>query len=180
MRARIDDATNAVLSTDYWATGVSSQVDITSGPDGALYYVGVGTSNVFRATYNASSQGIIVGNLNLRADEHGQVVTTVRLATQPAGNVQVDVARVGGITPWLKVAHLAESCNLAVAPHFLMELHVSLTTAVPNGAWLEYEGEATVYGILAGVGSVAATRGAGLFPAKNRPNGSPYREAQAL
>lgn len=52
--------------------------------------------------------------------------------------VQVDVARVGGITPWLKVAHLAETCNLAVAPHFLMELHVSLTTAVPNGAWLEY------------------------------------------
>lgn len=52
--------------------------------------------------------------------------------------VQVDVARVGGITPWLKVAHLAECCNLGVAPHFLMELHVSLTTAVPNGAWLEY------------------------------------------
>ena len=52
--------------------------------------------------------------------------------------VQVDVARIGGITPWLKVAHLAESCNLAVAPHFLMELHVSLTTAVPNGVWLEY------------------------------------------
>ena len=52
--------------------------------------------------------------------------------------VQVDVARVGGITPWLKVAHLAEACNLAVAPHFLMELHVSLTCAVPNGAWLEY------------------------------------------
>ena len=52
--------------------------------------------------------------------------------------VQVDVARIGGITPWLKVAHLAEACNLAVAPHFLMELHVSLTTAVPNGAWLEY------------------------------------------
>ncbi|MFO1328178.1 MAG: mandelate racemase/muconate lactonizing enzyme family protein [Rubrivivax sp.] len=52
--------------------------------------------------------------------------------------VQVDVARVGGITPWLKVAHLAETCNLAVAPHFLMELHVSLTCAVPNGAWLEY------------------------------------------
>lgn len=51
--------------------------------------------------------------------------------------VQVDVARVGGITPWLKVAHMAECCNLAVAPHFLMELHVSLTCAVPNGAWLE-------------------------------------------
>ncbi|HET7526767.1 MAG TPA: mandelate racemase/muconate lactonizing enzyme family protein, partial [Burkholderiaceae bacterium] len=52
--------------------------------------------------------------------------------------VQVDVARVGGITPWLKVAHLAEAVNLAVCPHFLMELHVSLTAAVPNGAWVEY------------------------------------------
>jgi L-alanine-DL-glutamate epimerase-like enolase superfamily enzyme len=52
--------------------------------------------------------------------------------------VQVDCARVGGITPWLKVAHLAEAFNLAVCPHFLMELHVSLTAAVPNGAWVEY------------------------------------------
>ncbi len=52
--------------------------------------------------------------------------------------VQVDVARVGGITPWLKVAHTAESFNLPVCPHFLMELHVSLVCAVPNGRWLEY------------------------------------------
>ena len=52
--------------------------------------------------------------------------------------VQVDCARIGGITPWLKVAHLAESYNVAVCPHFLMELHVSLAAAVPNGAWVEY------------------------------------------
>jgi L-alanine-DL-glutamate epimerase-like enolase superfamily enzyme len=52
--------------------------------------------------------------------------------------VQVDVARVGGITPWLKVAHLAECHNLAVAPHFLMELHASLTAAVPSAKWVEY------------------------------------------
>ena len=52
--------------------------------------------------------------------------------------VQVDVARVGGITPWLKVAHLAEAFNLAVCPHFLMELHVSLTAAAPSAAWVEY------------------------------------------
>ena len=52
--------------------------------------------------------------------------------------VQVDVARIGGITPWLKVAHLAEAFNVAVCPHFLMELHVSLTAAVPNGRWVEY------------------------------------------
>jgi L-alanine-DL-glutamate epimerase-like enolase superfamily enzyme len=52
--------------------------------------------------------------------------------------VQVDVARVGGITPWLKVAHMAEAFNLAVCPHFLMELHVSLTAAAPSAAWVEY------------------------------------------
>jgi len=52
--------------------------------------------------------------------------------------VQVDVARIGGITPWLKVAHLAEACNVAVCPHFLMELHASLTAAVPSAAWVEY------------------------------------------
>jgi len=52
--------------------------------------------------------------------------------------VQVDVARIGGITPWLKVAHLAESFDIPVCPHFLMELHVSLVCAVPNGKYVEY------------------------------------------
>ena len=52
--------------------------------------------------------------------------------------VQVDVGRVGGITPWLKVAHMAEAFNIAVCPHFLMELHVSLCAAVPNARWVEY------------------------------------------
>ena len=52
--------------------------------------------------------------------------------------VQVDAARIGGITPWLKVAHLAEAFNVAVCPHFLMELHVGLCCAVPNGRWVEY------------------------------------------
>ena len=52
--------------------------------------------------------------------------------------VQVDVARIGGITPWLKTAHMAEGFNMPVCPHFLMELHVSLCCAVPNGRWVEY------------------------------------------
>lgn len=51
---------------------------------------------------------------------------------------QVDAARVGGITPWLKTAHLAAAFDIPVCPHFLMELHVSLTAAVPNGAFVEY------------------------------------------
>lgn len=52
--------------------------------------------------------------------------------------VQVDVARIGGITPWLKVAHAAESYNIPVCPHFLMELHVSLVCAIQNGKYVEY------------------------------------------
>ena len=52
--------------------------------------------------------------------------------------VQPDVARIGGITPWIKVAHLAEGFNVPVCPHFLMELHVSLCAGVPNAAWVEY------------------------------------------
>jgi L-alanine-DL-glutamate epimerase-like enolase superfamily enzyme len=52
--------------------------------------------------------------------------------------VQADVARIGGITPWLKVAHLAETFNTPICPHFLMELHVSLCAAVPNAPWVEW------------------------------------------
>ncbi|MEV5889317.1 mandelate racemase/muconate lactonizing enzyme family protein [Nonomuraea fuscirosea] len=60
------------------------------------------------------------------------------LARGAASVVQADVARVGGITPWLKVAHLAEAFNVAVCPHFLMELHVSLVAAVPAGTYVEH------------------------------------------
>ncbi len=60
------------------------------------------------------------------------------LARNACSVVQVDVARIGGITPWLKVAHLAEAFNLPVCPHYLMELHLPLVCAVPNGAWLEH------------------------------------------
>jgi len=60
------------------------------------------------------------------------------LASGGCSVVQADVARVGGITPWLKIAHLAEAYNVAICPHFLMELHVSLVCAVENGRWLEY------------------------------------------
>lgn len=52
--------------------------------------------------------------------------------------VQADVARVGGITPWLKIAHLAEAFNVPICPHFLMEIQVSLVCAVPNAPTLEF------------------------------------------
>jgi len=52
--------------------------------------------------------------------------------------VQTEFARIGGITPWLKTAHLAESFNMSICPHYLMELHVGLCCAVANALWLEY------------------------------------------
>lgn len=51
--------------------------------------------------------------------------------------VQADIARVGGFTEWLKIAKLAESNNLPVAPHFCMELSVHGLCAIPNGLILE-------------------------------------------
>ena len=60
------------------------------------------------------------------------------LQHEAAEIIQVDVARIGGITPWLKVAHMAECHNKVVCPHFLMELHVSLCCAIQNSRWLEY------------------------------------------
>lgn len=52
--------------------------------------------------------------------------------------VQADVVRCGGITEWLKVAHLAEVYNLQMAPHFMVDLHVSLLCSIPNAYIAEY------------------------------------------
>lgn len=52
--------------------------------------------------------------------------------------VQADVYRVGGITEWLKIAHLAEAWNLPMAPHAAEEIHVHLLCAIPNAFILEY------------------------------------------
>jgi L-alanine-DL-glutamate epimerase-like enolase superfamily enzyme len=51
-----------------------------------------------------------------------------------------DVANIGGITPWIKVAHLAESFNLPVTSHGVHDLHVHLLAAVPNSSFLEAHG----------------------------------------
>jgi L-alanine-DL-glutamate epimerase-like enolase superfamily enzyme len=51
--------------------------------------------------------------------------------------VQADAIRMGGITEWLKVAHMADAFNLKVAPHFLLELSGSLLCGVPNVLILE-------------------------------------------
>ena len=49
-----------------------------------------------------------------------------------------DGPRVGGITPFLKVAGLAHQAGLMLAPHFAMELHVHLAAAYPTEPWVEH------------------------------------------
>ncbi|CAA9561201.1 MAG: Gluconate dehydratase [uncultured Thermomicrobiales bacterium] len=46
--------------------------------------------------------------------------------------VQPDVGRVGGVTEWLKVAHLAHAFNLPVAPHAVSLVHLHLACCTPN------------------------------------------------
>jgi L-alanine-DL-glutamate epimerase-like enolase superfamily enzyme len=51
-----------------------------------------------------------------------------------------DVSNCGGITVWLKVAHVAEAHNLPVTTHGVHDLHVHLLAAVPNASYLEAHG----------------------------------------
>ncbi len=52
--------------------------------------------------------------------------------------VMVDLMRVGGITQWMKVAHLAQSYNKPVVSHLATEVLAHGVAACPNGAWVEH------------------------------------------
>ncbi|MFQ6029849.1 MAG: mandelate racemase/muconate lactonizing enzyme family protein [Dehalococcoidia bacterium] len=52
--------------------------------------------------------------------------------------VQADVCRVGGVTPWMKIARLAEAYHLPMAPHLVEELSVHLTCGAINGFAVEH------------------------------------------
>ncbi len=52
--------------------------------------------------------------------------------------LQPDAARIGGITPYLKVADRADAAGLRVAPHFIMEIHIHLSAAYPRESWVEH------------------------------------------
>ena len=50
----------------------------------------------------------------------------------------IDIARVGGVTPFMKVAGMAEAFNLPVVSHVMPEIFVQLIAACPNGLTVEY------------------------------------------
>jgi L-alanine-DL-glutamate epimerase-like enolase superfamily enzyme len=50
----------------------------------------------------------------------------------------LDLARVGGITPWRHIAALAQAHHVPVCGHVIPEIHVHLLAAIPNAFMVEY------------------------------------------
>ena len=67
------------------------------------------------------------------------VAEHVRLIeTRACDVIQPDAPRVGGITPFLRLATLADHAGLQLAPHFAMEIHLHLAAAYPREPWVEH------------------------------------------
>ncbi len=62
------------------------------------------------------------------------------IAARAVSFPEPDLSNIGGVTGWLKVAHLAEAHNLPVTTHGVHDLHVHLLAAVPNASYLEAHG----------------------------------------
>ena len=67
------------------------------------------------------------------------VAEHVRLIEARAADInQPDAPRVGGITPFLRLAKLADHAGLQLAPHFAMEIHLHLAACYPREPWVEH------------------------------------------
>jgi glucose/arabinose dehydrogenase len=96
------DASDVPTSVDIFSTGSGNfqQIDMATGPDGALYAVrkssGGTTGSISRIATTSSAQNIIVQPTAFDVVEGGSGVCTLRLAQPPAGNVVVSVAKLSG------------------------------------------------------------------------------------
>lgn len=95
---RADISGGQIASVDTFATGTGSTtpVDADVGPDGDLYVVRYASGLVSRYSYNATTQALVVSRRFLRISEGSIAAFNVRLATEPASDVTVIVARVAG------------------------------------------------------------------------------------
>lgn len=73
---------------------------------------------------------------NLRSLWEFRQLITAAGVTYP----EPDVTNCGGITAFMKIAHLAEAFNLPVTSHGAHDATVHLLAAVPNRSWLEAHG----------------------------------------
>ena len=78
----------------------------------------------------------IAAGENLRTIEEFESMIAAGAVAFP----EPDATNCGGVTGWMKVAHLAEARNLAVTSHGAQDLHVSLLAATTNRSYLEIHG----------------------------------------
>jgi L-alanine-DL-glutamate epimerase-like enolase superfamily enzyme len=76
---------------------------------------------------------IATGEMLTSAGEHAELIRT-----RAADYLMPDAPRVGGITPFLRIAALAEHAGLMLGPHFAMELHVHLAATYATEPWVEH------------------------------------------
>ncbi|HXX93891.1 MAG TPA: PQQ-dependent sugar dehydrogenase [Planctomycetota bacterium] len=97
-RAILDASGKNITSASVFVTGVGNIVDISVGPDGALYYVCRTQNNVYRLDYGGPQQSILTSVTSLTFNEGSSGTFGVHLAIQPPGPVTVNVARSSGNT----------------------------------------------------------------------------------
>lgn len=76
---------------------------------------------------------IATGEMLASVAEHQRLIDA-----RAADIIQPDAPRIGGITPFLRLAHLADHAGLQLAPHFAMEIHLHLAAAYPREPWVEH------------------------------------------
>lgn len=76
---------------------------------------------------------IATGEMLSSVSEHVHLINN-----RSADFIQPDAPRIGGITPFLRLAALADQAGLQLAPHFAMEIHLHLAAAYPREPWVEH------------------------------------------
>jgi L-alanine-DL-glutamate epimerase-like enolase superfamily enzyme len=82
------------------------------------------------------------GGLPIAAGENLRTVWDFRhlIASGGVTYPEPDVTNCGGVTPFMKIAHLAEAFNLPVTSHGAHDVTVHLLAAAPNRSYLEAHG----------------------------------------
>src|SRR3954468_16166178 len=73
----------------------------------------------------------------------GEMLSSVQelerhIAARSCDILQPDAPRVGGVTPFLRLATLADQAGLDIAPHFVMEIHGHRAECSPREPWVDH------------------------------------------
>jgi D-arabinonate dehydratase len=60
------------------------------------------------------------------------------LQMNAADILQPDATVVGGVTEWLRVAHMAAAFDVPIAPHYHWDVHTQLQATIPTALFIEY------------------------------------------